>query len=120
MNLSTGVVVTALGLALMGPVGTGTDGAAAVPGNCAHTATTDRPTLREGARGAAVRQAQCLGNVWGGVPKVEANGVYGPSTTRKIRWIQGCHGLPKDGVVGARTWEALYHPVADCYDPYPK
>lgn len=93
---------------------------AAVPGGCAYTSATSRPVLRSGSSGAAVKQAQCLSNVWGGlVPKLEVDGEFGAATETKIKWIQGCHGLPKDGVIGALTWEALYYPVPDCYDPYP-
>ncbi|MFF7362398.1 peptidoglycan-binding protein [Streptomyces sp. NPDC008125] len=92
----------------------------AVPGGCAYTATSDRPVLRAGSGGAAVKQAQCLSNVWGGlVPKLDVDGKFGAATQAKVTWIQGCHGLPADGVIGARTWEALYNPVPDCYDPYP-
>ncbi|MGW2839852.1 peptidoglycan-binding domain-containing protein [Streptomyces sp. NPDC001493] len=93
---------------------------AAVPGGCAYTATSNRPVLRAGSSGAAVKQAQCLSNVWGGlVPKLDVDGKFGAATQAKVKWIQGCHGLPKDGVIGGRTWEALYDPVPDCYDPYP-
>lgn len=93
---------------------------AAVPGGCAYTSTSNRPVLRSGSTGAAVKQAQCLSNVWGGlVPKLSVDGKFGAETQTKIKWIQGCHGLNKDGVIGPRTWEALYYPVPDCYDPYP-
>ncbi|MCX5397278.1 peptidoglycan-binding protein [Streptomyces sp. NBC_00102] len=93
---------------------------AAVPGGCAYTATSNRPVLRSGSSGAAVKQAQCLSNVWGGlVPKLKVDGKFGAATQTKIKWIQGCHGLREDGVIGALTWEALYYPVPDCYDTYP-
>ncbi|MFB7379809.1 peptidoglycan-binding protein [Kitasatospora purpeofusca] len=92
---------------------------AAVPGGCAYTSSSHRPVLSQGSTGAAVKQAQCLTNVWGGVPRLTVDGIFGPSTRTKIRWIQGCHGLPRDGIVGPATWDALYNPVPDCYDPYP-
>ncbi|MFD6426734.1 peptidoglycan-binding protein [Streptomyces sp. NPDC060198] len=93
---------------------------AAVPGGCAYTSASNRPVLRSGSSGAAVKQAQCLSNVWGGlVPKLQVDGKFGAATLTKVKWIQGCHGLPKDGVIGALTWEALYYPVPDCYDTYP-
>ncbi|WEH41644.1 peptidoglycan-binding protein [Streptomyces sp. NBC_01218] len=92
---------------------------AAVPGGCAYTSSSNRPVLRSGSSGAAVKQAQCLSNVWGGVPKLAVDGKFGTKTQTKIKWIQGCHGLVRDGVVGTLTWQALYHPVPDCYDPYP-
>ncbi|MCW5250331.1 MULTISPECIES: peptidoglycan-binding domain-containing protein [unclassified Streptomyces] len=106
----------ALGLAgVVAPQGA----AAAVPGGCSHTPSSNRPVLRSGSTGAAVKQAQCLTNVWGGVPKLTVDGVFGANTLKKIKWIQGCHGLTKDGVIGAKTWNALYYPAQDCYDPYP-
>ncbi|MFG2960417.1 peptidoglycan-binding protein [Streptomyces sp. NPDC048291] len=95
--------------------------AAATPGqSCSYVASAYQPTLAYGDTGAAVRQAQCLSNAWGGEPpKVAADGVYGTVTQRKIEWIQTCHGLPASGVVEGRTWHVLYHPALDCYVPYP-
>ncbi|WP_299527832.1 peptidoglycan-binding protein [uncultured Streptomyces sp.] len=92
---------------------------AAAPGGCAYASSSNRPTLKRGSTGAAVKQAQCLSNVWGGVPKLAVDGQFGAKTQTKIKWIQGCHGLVKDGVIGPKTWNALYYPVPDCYDPYP-
>ncbi|MFD3537469.1 peptidoglycan-binding protein [Streptomyces sp. NPDC058664] len=93
--------------------------AAAVPGGCSSISSTYRPALSQGSTGAAVKQAQCLTNVWGGVPKLTVDGVFGANTLKKIKWIQGCHGLAKDGIIGPNTWNVLYHPALDCYDPYP-
>jgi hypothetical protein len=89
------------------------------PGGCAYVSTAYRPVLVHGSTGAVVRQAQCLSNVWGGVPKLAVNGVFDDATLVKVRWIQGCHGLPRNGVVDAATWHVLYRPALDCYDPYP-
>ncbi|MFD7630749.1 peptidoglycan-binding protein [Streptomyces sp. NPDC059851] len=97
----------------------GTPSAGAAPGGCTHVSSSYRPTLKQGSTGAVVKQAQCLSNMWGGVPKLAADGVFGSRTLAKIKWIQGCHGLPKEGVIGSKTWDVLYHPVPDCYDPYP-
>ncbi|MFE7412932.1 peptidoglycan-binding domain-containing protein [Streptomyces laurentii] len=91
-----------------------TPAADAAPSNCAHTSSGNRPTLRSGDTGAAVKQAQCLSNVWSGVPKLKVDGTYGSQTRSKIIWIQGCHGLPRDGVVGPDTWDVLYNPALDC------
>ncbi|GAA3371728.1 hypothetical protein GCM10020367_23560 [Streptomyces sannanensis] len=92
---------------------------AATPEGCSHVSSSYRPLLKYGHTGVAVEQAQCLTNVWGGVPKLIVDGVFGDRTLTKIKWIQGCHGLPKDGIVGPDTWNVLYNPVPDCYDPYP-
>ncbi|MEU6666808.1 peptidoglycan-binding domain-containing protein [Streptomyces sp. NPDC046727] len=94
--------------------------AAAAPDRCAYTSASYRPTLTYGDSGTAVRQAQCLSNVWGGEPpKLAVNGVFGSVMLNKIEWIQGCHGLPPSGVIEGRTWQVLYHPALDCYLPYP-
>ncbi|MGW3449157.1 peptidoglycan-binding domain-containing protein [Streptomyces sp. NPDC001076] len=94
--------------------------AAASGRQCSYVAAGYRPTLAYGATGAAVRQAQCLSNAWGGQPpKLATDGVYGTVTQKKIEWIQTCHGLPASGVVEGRTWHVLYHPALDCYVPYP-
>ena len=94
--------------------------AAAVPHRCSYVSASYRPTLVYGDAGVAVKQAQCLSNVWGGQPpKLTLDGVFGPVMLKKIEWIQGCHGLPASGVIEGRTWEVLYHPALDCYDPYP-
>ncbi|MFD8815528.1 peptidoglycan-binding protein [Streptomyces sp. NPDC059627] len=94
--------------------------AAASGQSCSYVASGYQPTLTYGATGAAVRQAQCLSNAWGGQPpKVAPDGVYGTVMQKKIEWIQTCHGLPASGVVEGRTWHVLYHPALDCYVPYP-
>ncbi|MFD6533288.1 peptidoglycan-binding protein [Streptomyces sp. NPDC060184] len=118
--LMLGAIAVAPGAAAASPEAPAAPTVAAVPGGCAYTSASERPVLRAGSGGDAVKQAQCLSNVWGGlVPKLGVDGKFGAATQAKIEWIQGCHGLRKDGVIGALTWEALYHPVPDCYDPYP-
>jgi peptidoglycan hydrolase-like protein with peptidoglycan-binding domain len=109
------VLCTAAALSL-----TGAHTAGAVPRQCSYVSSAYRPTLAYGDTGAAVRQAQCLSNMWGGEPpKLILDGVFGRVMLKKVEWIQGCHGLPPNGVIGARTWQVLYHPALDCYDPYP-
>ncbi|MER5604237.1 hypothetical protein [Streptomyces sp. NPDC002265] len=96
--------------------------AAADPGPtaCSDTPSDLRPTLVYGDTGEAVRQAQCLSNMWGGEPpKLTLDGVYGIVMLKKIEWIQVCHGLQQSGVIEDRTWQVLYHPALDCYLPYP-
>ncbi|MEU9974154.1 peptidoglycan-binding domain-containing protein [Streptomyces sp. NPDC051014] len=104
----------ALGLAVPHTAAAGTGG------RCSYVSSDYRPTLTYGSTGAAVRQAQCLSNAWGGVPpKLAADGRYGDLTLKKVEWIQVCHGLPESGVIEGRTWEVLYHPALDCYARYP-
>ncbi|WP_327424438.1 peptidoglycan-binding protein [Streptomyces sp. NBC_01527] len=112
----------ALGAALLtaGALATTTHEAAATEKTCPYTSSIDRPALTGVSTGLSVKQAQCLSNVWGGVPKVAVDGVFGTTTSKKIIWIQGCHGLGRTGVVDQATWRVLYDPALDCYDPYPK
>ncbi|MFF4759194.1 peptidoglycan-binding protein [Streptomyces sp. NPDC001292] len=94
--------------------------APAAPGHCSYAPSTSRPTLTHGDTGTAVKQAQCLSNMWGGQPpKLALDGVFDSVMLKKLKWIQGCHGLPQSGVIEGRTWQVLYHPALDCYDPYP-
>ncbi|MEU0965840.1 peptidoglycan-binding domain-containing protein [Streptomyces sp. NPDC005917] len=93
---------------------------AAAEHDCSYVSSGLRPTLTYGDSGAAVSQAQCLSNAWGGEPpRLAPNGVYSTLMLKKIEWIQVCHGLPESGVIEGRTWQALYHPALDCYVPYP-
>ncbi|MDX3235926.1 peptidoglycan-binding domain-containing protein [Streptomyces sp. ME03-5709C] len=87
---------------------------------CSYTSDTERPTLTLTATGPPVKQAQCLSNRWGGVPELPVTGTFGPATWKKIVWIQGCHGLSETGVINRDTWQVLYHPALDCYDPFPR
>ncbi|WP_327247964.1 peptidoglycan-binding domain-containing protein [Streptomyces sp. NBC_01320] len=111
-------ILSAAALAV-GVLGISAPSASAVPEGCAYASSTYRPALQYGNTGVAVKQAQCLSNVWGGVPKLTVDGALGSQTLTKIKWIQGCHGLAKDGIIGAETWNVLYNPALDCYDPYP-
>ncbi|MGW0816454.1 peptidoglycan-binding domain-containing protein [Streptomyces viridiviolaceus] len=94
--------------------------AVAAPDPCSYVSPTHRPLLTYGDNGAAVQQAQCLSNVWGGEPpKLAVDGDFDSATLEKIQWIQICHGLPPSGVIEGRTWQVLEHPALDCYHPYP-
>jgi peptidoglycan hydrolase-like protein with peptidoglycan-binding domain len=68
--------------------------------------------LREGDSGNAVENLQFyinyLSNFYPAIPAVERDGIYGPATANAVRQIQSVFGLEPDGVVGARTWRALY------------
>ncbi|MEU9384709.1 peptidoglycan-binding domain-containing protein [Streptomyces sp. NPDC048279] len=94
--------------------------AAATGHGCSYVSSDYRPMLTYGDTGAAVRQAQCLSNAWGGEPpQLASDGLYGDRMLKKIEWIQVCHGLPESGVIEGRTWQVLYHPLLDCHVPYP-
>tara|TARA_R110000751_G_scaffold307812_1_gene431813 strand:- start:6637 stop:7632 length:996 start_codon:yes stop_codon:yes gene_type:complete len=65
-----------------------------------HSGERSPTVLRLGDRGASVGELQrALG--------IEADDVFGPDTLAAVRAYQEREGLPVDGLVGSRTWEAL-------------
>jgi GH24 family phage-related lysozyme (muramidase)/peptidoglycan hydrolase-like protein with peptidoglycan-binding domain len=60
----------------------------------------DRPTVRRGARGAAVRELQVLLHV-------DPDGVFGARTEAALRLRQRQFGLVADGIAGPKTWGVL-------------
>ncbi|MBS1383625.1 peptidoglycan-binding protein [Flavonifractor sp. DFI.6.63] len=68
--------------------------------------------LSEGDRGEGVRTIQYLLSViaefYDTVPAPAIDGIYGPGTVRSVTAFQQTMGLPQNGVMDARTWEALY------------
>lgn len=71
------------------------------------SAQAARPTLRRGSRGSAVRTLQSRLNALGfSVGTVD--GIFGSATHNAVRAFQRKKGLTADGIVGARTWAALY------------
>ena len=65
-------------------------------------------TLEEGSSGAKVRQMQEQLNVIAGaypaMPKITADGIYGPATENAVREFQSVFGLPVTGKVDYPTW----------------
>lgn len=69
------------------------------------------PTLSQGARGEAVRHAQCLlRKIWG--YPIAMDGIYGPNTASAVRGHQRDCDIAVDGVVGPQTWRALHPDTA--------
>ena len=68
--------------------------------------------LREGNRGLRVQQLQYyllyLSYSYSAIPRIRADGIYGPATTAAVRAFQAKFGLAQDGVVGLNTWTELY------------
>lgn len=64
--------------------------------------------LSEGATGAKVRQMQEELNVIAGaypaLPRIAADGIYGPATRAAVEKFQSVFGLPVTGTVDYRTW----------------
>lgn len=65
-----------------------------------------RPTLRQGDRGAAVRELQNELRKDGFNPG-PVDGIFGAKTTAAVRAFQAKKGLVVDGIVGPKTWAAL-------------
>ncbi len=64
--------------------------------------------LENGSSGDKVRQIQEQLNVVSGaypaIPKIAADGIYGPATSEAVRVFQSVFGLPQTGTVDYRTW----------------
>lgn len=70
-------------------------------------------TLRQGSQGQDVVTLQYLLNVVSqynsSVPAPAQDGVFGSGTRESVIAFQRAAGLDADGIVGARTWQALYN-----------
>jgi peptidoglycan hydrolase-like protein with peptidoglycan-binding domain len=64
------------------------------------------PTVRRGATGDAVRQAQRALRRTPDI-ELEVDGIFGTSTEAATRHFQGLRGLPATGVVDEPTWKVL-------------
>jgi len=71
------------------------------------TQAQDRPVLRRGAAGEAVRQAQRGLVVAQALASSGIDGDFGAATERAVRRFQEARGLPADGIVGPQTWARL-------------
>ena len=64
--------------------------------------------LKRGSVGEAVLQIQeqlnAISNNYPLIPKLVADGIYGPETEKAVLTFQGIFGLTQDGIVGKRTW----------------
>lgn len=69
-------------------------------------------TLRQGSRGQDVITLQYLLNVIGeyypGIPSLSQDGIFGSGTRQAVVAFQQAKNLAPDGIVGSRTWNALY------------
>ncbi|HSP77131.1 MAG TPA: peptidoglycan-binding protein [Myxococcaceae bacterium] len=70
------------------------------------SARTTQPTLREGARGPAVKELQQKLQAAGFSPGA-ADGVFGPKTKKAVLAFQRAQGITVDGIVGPQTWGRL-------------
>lgn len=64
------------------------------------------PTLKNGSKGAVVKEMQKgLDDIYGYT--LEADGDFGSKTAAAVKKFQKDKGLTADGIVGAKTWKAL-------------
>ncbi len=67
--------------------------------------------LRVGSRGRSValiqRALNRISQNFPAIPKLTADGIYGPATERAVRVFQEVFGLDADGIVGRLTWYAI-------------
>ncbi|MEC4017583.1 peptidoglycan-binding domain-containing protein [Streptomyces sp. H27-D2] len=69
--------------------------------------TKSRPTIKRGASGVAVKQAQCyLNHSLKGKGLLE-DGEFGPVTDAAVHKFQKCADITIDGIIGAQTWSHL-------------
>ncbi len=68
------------------------------------------PTLKRGAKGAAVTALQAALNRWlegQQMTLLQVDGIFGPRTEAAVRAFQKAQGLGVDGIAGPRTWKEL-------------
>ena len=69
--------------------------------------------LTIGASGQKVRQLQeqldAIATVYTAIPRVAADGIYGPDTAAAVREFQSIFGLPPTGVTDFATWYKVSH-----------
>ncbi len=79
--------------------------------------------LQSGSSGNAVENLQFyinyVANFYPSIPGVTRDGVFGAETENAVRQIQRTFGLAEDGVVGPRTWRALYDAYLGIIDTIP-
>ncbi len=64
--------------------------------------------LENGSSGDKVRQIQeqlnVIANAYPAIPRVQADGLFGPATSEAVRTFQSVFGLPQTGTVNYQTW----------------
>ena len=54
-------------------------------------------------------QLDAIATVYTAIPRVAADGIYGPATAAAVREFQSIFGLPQTGVVDFATWYKISH-----------
>lgn len=68
-------------------------------------------TLKVGSQGSNVRLMQqylnVISNSYPSIPKIAADGIYGPATRNAVMAFQKQFGLSQDGIIGPVTWNKI-------------
>lgn len=74
--------------------------------------------LKDGAKGEAVKQLQIRVSGWGGYGvNMAIDGSFGPQTTTAVKNFQAAYGLEADGVAGPATFKKIYDLQKDDCSP---
>ncbi|MBE7719417.1 MAG: peptidoglycan-binding protein [Lacrimispora celerecrescens] len=69
--------------------------------------------LTIGASGDKVRQVQeqldTIATVYTAIPRIRADGIFGPATAEAVRQFQSIFGLPVTGIIDFATWYRISH-----------
>lgn len=69
--------------------------------------------LTVGSSGDKVRQIQeqldTIASIYSAIPRIQIDGIYGPSTARAVEAFQSIFGLPVTGVIDFATWYKISH-----------
>ena len=68
---------------------------------------TNKPVVRFGSEGAAVKELQTLINAFLNTARLKVDGIFGTQTENAVKEMQERFFLTVDGIVGAKTWKAL-------------
>ena len=83
-------------------------GTAPAPAQDPQPEPAKKPTIRKGSKGTYVKECQNdLIKLGYDVGKTGADGKFGNCTDKAVRAFQKDKKLKVDGIVGAKTWEAL-------------
>lgn len=72
-----------------------------------NVAPEHQPTLQQGSTGMEVKFVQVTLNQSGF--KTEVDGLFGAKTDKQVRQFQSKYGSSADGIVGVKTWTAMFN-----------
>ena len=54
-------------------------------------------------------QLDTVASIYSAIPRINADGIYGPATAEAVREFQSIFGLPQTGVIDFATWNKISH-----------